>query len=95
MSLDTFKFSPTGGSAGVGGSSGVGVVTSVGSGVSDFAEGDMVVPVVNGLGTWTETLVAPAKSLAKVPADTVPEVRHRTKQRTLSTGVVIAFVFVG
>lgn len=74
-SVDNFTFTASGGPAGVGGSGGggVGVVTDVGSGVSDIATGDMVVPVVCGLGTWTDTLVAPASALAKVPASTVPE----------------------
>ena len=38
------------------GNDGVGVVTAVGSGVSGLAEGDAVVPVVNGLG---ELLASP------------------------------------
>jgi trans-2-enoyl-CoA reductase len=81
-SVNNFTFSAAGGSAGVGGNAGVGVVTDVGSGVSDLSSGDMVVPVVSGLGTWASTLVAPASSLAKVPASTVPEAAATLADKT-------------
>lgn len=51
------------------GNEGVGVVTQVGSGVSDIAVNDWVVPTTAGAGTFAEYIVADASNLAVVPND--------------------------
>merc|ERR1719331_615310 len=51
------------------GNEGVGVVTSVGSDVSGLLVNDKVVPVVAGLGTWSQNVVADAASVQKISDD--------------------------
>lgn len=50
----------------VGGGEGVGVVTNVGSDVTEFSEGDWVVPATTTLGTWRSVLVAGADHFIKI-----------------------------
>ncbi|KAJ3645442.1 hypothetical protein Zmor_023098 [Zophobas morio] len=51
----------------VAGNEGVGEVVSVGSGVTDFQQGDRVVPLVSALGTWRTHCILPKNNLLKVP----------------------------
>jgi len=92
VNLKTFQYSHSAAAPGVGGNAGVGVVTSVGSGVEGLSEGDMVVPVAEGLGTWAEELVAPAKSLTKVPAGTSPEAAATLDAKTTAYCLLNDFV---
>lgn len=49
------------------GSEGVAKVLKVGPGVTDFSEGDHVVPLTNNLGTWRTHLILPQEIILKVP----------------------------
>lgn len=49
------------------GNEGVAKVLKVGSGVTEFNEGDHVVPLTNNLGTWRTHLILPNETLLKIP----------------------------
>lgn len=51
----------------VGGNDGLGVVMKVGPGVKNLVEGDWVVPLKPGLGTWRSLAVWKEKHVFKIP----------------------------
>jgi trans-2-enoyl-CoA reductase len=51
----------------VGGNEGVGVVTGVGSSVDTVKEGDIVMPIQPGIGTWRTLLVSKASNFHRLP----------------------------
>lgn len=56
----------------VGGNEGLATVSAVGSGVTDFAVGDWVVPITPGFGTWRELAKGPAANFMKI-SKTIPQ----------------------
>lgn len=61
-------------SSGVAGTEGVAIVQEIGSSVSGISVGDRVIPIKAGVGTWCETSVVPAASVAPVAPDTRVEI---------------------
>lgn len=51
----------------VGGNDGLGVVMKVGPGVKNLVEGDWVIPLRPGLGTWRSLAVWKEKHVFRIP----------------------------